>query len=220
MRVDVRARRPDGLGVGAESRERCIRSAAELGAERAGLDDQHADAERCDLGRQRLGHPLERELRRAVGAESGRRDLAAHRAHLHDRAAALRAHMRQHRLRQGDGAEEHRVHERAQLAGVDLLDRADRAVAGVVDEHVDAAEALERGATAAATWASSVTSSAQREHAVGRAGDELVERLRAARRGDDAVAARSAACAMWRPKPEELPVMSQTRESVEVMAAR
>jgi hypothetical protein len=52
--------------------------------------------------------------------------------------------VREHRLRERDGAEEHRLHHVAQVVGLDRLDGADRSDAGVVDQHVDAAEAVER----------------------------------------------------------------------------
>ena len=47
-----------------------------------------------------------------------------------------------------------------------------------------------------------------RVDALGSGRDEVVERVRAARRGDDAIAVRERAPrARWRPKPEELPVI-------------
>jgi hypothetical protein len=53
--------------------------------------------------------------------------------------------VREHGLGGRDGAEEHHLHQLAQLRRRELLDRADRAVAGVVDQHVDLPERLQRG---------------------------------------------------------------------------
>ena len=116
----------------------------ELGAKRAGLDDQYANPEWGDLGCERFGDGLERELRRAVGAEPGGCELTAHRADLDDRPVSALAHAGQHRLEEPDGADEHRLVPSLELVDVDLLHRADRSIAGIVDEHVDAPEPVDR----------------------------------------------------------------------------
>jgi hypothetical protein len=138
---------------------------------------------------QRLRGRLERELRRAVRAEAGHGDHAAHRADLDDRAGAALAHVRERRPGQRDRAEVHRLHHVAEVVGLDLLDRADGAVAGVVDEHVEAAEAVERRGHRGGDLPAVGHVERHGMDAVGRGGDEVGERPGAPRRGDDAVAA-------------------------------
>src|SRR5262249_40862309 len=73
-----------GAGVGA----------VQPGAERAGLDDQHLDPERGNLGGGGLRQAFESELGRRVGADTGEGYAAAHAGDLHDGARALPAHVR------------------------------------------------------------------------------------------------------------------------------
>ncbi len=139
-------------GVVVDRRRRLVhRPLGPVGAEGAGLDRGHLDAERRDLLGQRLGQRLERELRRGVVGVGRVGDEPGHRGDVDDVPAALRAHPGQHRLERVDDAEVVGVEERAHLGVVALLDRRQVAVAGVVDQHVDAAE---RGRAAAATAAS------------------------------------------------------------------
>jgi hypothetical protein len=46
----------------------------------------------------------------------------------------------QHRLDEPDRSDEHRLVQSLELVDLDLLERADRSIAGIVDEHVDAPE--------------------------------------------------------------------------------
>jgi hypothetical protein len=144
------------------------------------------DAEGLDLVAERLGQALERELRRAVGAEARRGHLAADARHLHDRAAALLPHGRQDQARERCRPEEVEVEERAQLLVGRLLD-GDLRAAGVVHEHVDATEAVERDCHGglAVRWVGHVE--ANRVDALGFA--ELGKPVGAPRRRHDGVAA-------------------------------
>jgi hypothetical protein len=96
--------------------------------------------------------------------------------------------VREDGLGEGDGAEEHRVHERPQVAHVDLLDGSHRAVTGVVDEHVDGAEALERRRHGSVDVLGAGDVQRGGQHPLGRGRDKVVECLRAAGGGDHAVA--------------------------------
>jgi hypothetical protein len=100
------------------------------------------DAEVGDLERERLAERLQRPLRRVVHADSGKRGDAADRGDLDDVAGALLAHDRQRRLGHPDRAEDVGLDLVAGLLRGDLLDRAEEPVAGVVDDHVEAAELL------------------------------------------------------------------------------
>jgi hypothetical protein len=102
------------------------------------------DPEAGDLVAQRLRQTLERELRRAIGAEAGRRGLAADARHLHDGAAALTPHMGEDGTRQRGGREEVELEQEPELLVGGLLDRSHLRATGVVDEHVDAPEVLHR----------------------------------------------------------------------------
>ena len=62
------------------------------------LDDHHADPEVTELEVHRLGHRLERMLRRRIGPFQRRADLALDRADVHQHAAAPLAPPRDHRL--------------------------------------------------------------------------------------------------------------------------
>ena len=150
--LDEAPGRAGGLGVGRVLRAHHGRTRAEqVGAEGAGLDDHDLDPERRHLGGQRLGHGLQRELRRAVDAEPGHDDLAADTAHHHDRPAAALAHVRQHRAGERERAEHVQVEQGAQLVVRGLLDGADLGAAGVVDQHVDPAVPVDGASATAAS---------------------------------------------------------------------
>jgi hypothetical protein len=71
--------------------------------------------------------------------------MTSHAAHHHDRAGAARSHVRQHRSSQRERPEHVQIEQRAQLAVRGLLDGADLGAAGVVDQDVDPAVALQDG---------------------------------------------------------------------------
>ncbi len=70
------------------------------------------DAEAAHLEAQRVGDRLQRVLGRVVAAAAGERQPPAHRADVDDPAPALRAHLRQHQLREAHEPE----HVRLELA--------------------------------------------------------------------------------------------------------
>ena len=135
------ADRPLVVGLGRMDRHR---AAGPVGREAAGLDRGDLNAERRDLVRHHLAEAGDRELRRLVRAQPRRAaPPPADRAHLQDAAAALLAHDRQHRAGDVDDAIEIRVDLRAEVVERDVLGRVGVGVAGVVDEHVDAAERVD-----------------------------------------------------------------------------
>ena len=117
---------------------------AELGAGTTGLDDGHADPERRDLLRDRLGEPLDPPLAGVVERVSGERDLAAVGGDLNDPPAALGAQVRQGRADQLDGASQVGGDDVVDLGVSELLGGTEQAVAGIADDHVDAADLVER----------------------------------------------------------------------------
>ena len=119
--------------------------------------------------------------------------------------------MRQHRSGDAEQAEHVGAEQLAGLRGAGLLDRAEQAVAGIVDQDIDAAELLHRLARGLV--------------GLGLAGDVEPRRQQALMcakaRGDGVGIAggrnhriarpSSAASAIRAPKPREAPVMNQTR---------
>src|SRR5260370_32301013 len=69
---------------------------SDLGFGVAGLDDDHADAERPYFQAQGFGHALQRELRCAVQRLVRDGDQAANGANVHDVTTALATHAGQH----------------------------------------------------------------------------------------------------------------------------
>ncbi len=102
------------------------------------------DAELGHLRGQRLAETFERPFRGVIEAEVGEGVDAADRRDLDDVAGALRAHDRQRRLRHPQRAEHVGLDLRAGFLLADLLDRAELAVAGIVDDDVEPAEASVR----------------------------------------------------------------------------
>src|SRR6266545_4442669 len=117
----------------------------ELGAEEAGVDDGGADGEWRDLGLQRFHPALEPELRGGVGGTELRADEARARRDRDDVARALLAHDGQDGAGDVHRAEQARRQLPLDLLGRQLLEVAGIEVGGVVDQHVDAAEALDGG---------------------------------------------------------------------------
>ena len=116
------------------------RGARPVRAERPWLDDQHIDAQRLHLGRQRFGDAFHRVLRAVVIAGSCETREAADRGNVDDQAAALLAHDRKHRFRHVDQAEHVGLEHCANLIVLTFLDRREIGIAGIVHEHIDATE--------------------------------------------------------------------------------
>ncbi len=162
---------------------------------------------------QRLREALERPLRRVVGADQRERRDAADRRHLQDVAGALLAQERQRRLRHPHRAEDVGLHLVAELLLGQLLDEAEVAVAGVVDDDVEPAEVRVRllrrprsrppGRSRRAGAAA-----ARRRTSRTRSSRVLVSRAVAATRSPRS----SAAIVHSRPKPRDAPVMNQVFE--------
>ena len=117
----------------------------QLGAEEAGLDEHRADAERRDLGGQRLHPALHPELRRGVGRAELLPDDASGRGDRHDQPGALGAHDGQHGAGDVQRAEQVGLDLRPEVLRGDFLEEPGEEVAGVVDQHVDAAKPLDGG---------------------------------------------------------------------------
>ena len=147
-------------------------------------------AERRGLGAQHPAEAVDRELGGLVGGDAGRAaDAAAHGRDLHDEAAALLAQHRDGRLRDVVDAPEVGLELGAEVLVVAGLDGRDVGVAGVVDDHVEAAEPLARlgdRRAGARLGVGDVESDGLDASAV--LGDEVVELLGPAGGGGDAVA--------------------------------
>src|SRR5262249_39560728 len=108
--------------------------------ERARRDRVGVDLRRRDLGRERLGEADDAGLRGALRAQVRARLRRAAAREVHDLAVAAPAHVRKDLAAGADGAEEVHGDRVDPLRPLDLIDRAERAIAaGVVDEDVDLA---------------------------------------------------------------------------------
>ena len=96
------------------------------------------------VDRLRLGHEDHAALRRAVRDGPGAADQTPARRAVDDRAAPLFDHRRQHRARHQERALEARVHLRVPLVLVAPQRVVGHVDAGVVEQHIDPAERLER----------------------------------------------------------------------------
>lgn len=122
-----------------------LSTSAALNAVRKRLgDDEDADAERCNLARERLRPALERGLAGRVAADGGERHLLALAAHLHDRTRATLPQVGQRGAHIGGRAEQVLLVHGPQRDICDLFGGADLSGAGIVDEHVDTPEHLQR----------------------------------------------------------------------------
>jgi hypothetical protein len=130
-------------GRATDLREHAERATEEVRAKRAGLDDEDADPERRDLGGEAFGEAFEAMFHCAVGSEARCSGESADARDLDDGTAAALSHVRKDGARGSDGAEEHRLECSPKFLVRGLLHRAQDAVARVVDEDVDLAEALE-----------------------------------------------------------------------------
>ena len=104
-------------------------------------------------------------------------------------AVPLRPHGGQHGAGHLRGSEEIDLHLLAQLVGQEFLGRAERAASGDVGEHVDAAEARERGLNRLQARIRVGHVEADRERRLTVFSGERVERVRPPSRNDGAVAA-------------------------------
>ena len=105
----------------------------------AWLDDAYLDTDRRGYRSERLHEPLDREFGRVVPGAEGLVDLAADRRDVDDAPGALRAHRRQHELREAGEPEHVDVELATGLLERNVFDRSVRAVPGVVHEQVDPA---------------------------------------------------------------------------------
>jgi hypothetical protein len=120
------------------------RAAGEVGAEGSRLDDDDLDSQGSGLQAQRVRDPLDGELGRGVVAGSRRGGAAADRGDVDDRPATPVPHAGQHLFGQVHQAEEVRREQLGDVGRVGFLNRGAVAVAGIVDQHVHAAEPLSR----------------------------------------------------------------------------
>ena len=107
---------------------------------RHGVD---ADPARPELAGERPGQPDQPGLRRAVGGRLGDADLAQPRGDVDDRAAAPLDHRRQDGPTGVEGGRQVGPDDRVPVGRVDLEERPDQRQPGVVDQAVDAPEALD-----------------------------------------------------------------------------
>ena len=116
----------------------------ELGAEEAGLDDGGVDAERLDVEPQGLHPSFDTELAGGVGGDELLADQPGGRGDRHDVPGALAAHHRQHGPGDVHRAEQVGLDLGSHLGGADLFEVAGVEVAGVVHQHVDPPEPIDR----------------------------------------------------------------------------
>ena len=116
----------------------------QFGAEEARLDDRGSDAVRLEVEAERLHPSLDTELARRVGGDELLADQPGGRRDRDDVPGPLAAHHREHGAGDVHRAEQVRLDLGAHLRGADLFEVAGVEVAGVVDQHVDATEPLDR----------------------------------------------------------------------------
>jgi len=116
----------------------------QLGAEEAGLDEHGADPVGRDLVGQAFHPALQAELRRRVRRGERAADDAAGRGDRDHQPGALLAHDREHGACHGHRSEQVGLDLAADLLRRELLEEAAEEVGGVVDQHVDASEPLDR----------------------------------------------------------------------------
>src|SRR5947209_11118708 len=120
------------------------RVAAELRVDRAGHDVADLDSVVPDLLHERLAEAVETELRGVVGGHAWVRIRARERRDVDDVAAAAPLHNGDGRAAAVEDAEQVRLQNRAELFRRHLLDRLEEADARIIDQHVHAAELLDR----------------------------------------------------------------------------
>ena len=124
----------------ASSPRRCRLAAGEAGRDRSGQDVGHANVVVAQLLHQRFAERVERGLRRAVGGAAGKRILRREAADVDDPPAAPVAQVWNRRLAAVEHAGEVGADDAVPLVVRHIGDRHADADAGVVDEHVEAAE--------------------------------------------------------------------------------
>ena len=114
------------------------RYAAPLAADGAGLDENHFDAEIAHLHPQASAESYDGIFRCVVPVAAGFAEVAGHRRHVDDASAALLPHIWKHELGEAREAEDIYVELPAGLLLGHRLERAEVAVARIVDQNVDA----------------------------------------------------------------------------------
>jgi transcriptional regulator with XRE-family HTH domain len=178
-----------GRGVVADRLAGLGERAQEAGAERTRLDGHDPDPERDDLLAQRLGHGFQRGLAGRVVAGPDGGTARPDRGDADDRAAALRPHAGQDGLNQRARPEEVGREQLLDLIVGGLLDGGAVAVAGVVHEHVDGAEALPGGPHDGAYLGVVGDVQRERERGAGAGPGEILDRGGVARCHHDVLAA-------------------------------
>ncbi len=178
----------DSFGIGGELGHVFQSSAGEIGAEGAGFDDENFDIEGLHLEGESFRKTFEGKLGGRVGAEAGKGELTADAADVDDGAGALGAEGRQEGAGDGDGAEEVGFKLGAEFGFGGFFDSADGAIAGVVDEHVDATEVSESGAGGGGDLSRIGDIESERQDTIGGEGRDGGETGGVARGDDDAVA--------------------------------
>lgn len=117
---------------------------AEVGRHVPWLDQRDFDAEFADLALEGLHESLDSPFRRRVRAHAGIADLATDARQLEEAAALLGTQMRQYRASQLDRTDEVGVQRARQFLVAEFFRRSCESVAGVGEDHVDAAEFGER----------------------------------------------------------------------------
>src|SRR5258705_336128 len=130
----------DRRGIGGIVRENGLGGSREVRAEASGLDDRDLDPERPDLFGEHLREALDTPLGRRVRAATDRADASSHGRELEDPARSLTSHHRESRLGQVHDTKEIRLKLGAEVLHGRVLDRGKVPIAGVVDQHIEAAE--------------------------------------------------------------------------------
>ena len=112
----------------------------EVRAEAPGLDDRDFDPERPDLFGEHLREALDTPFGRRVRAATDRADASSDGRELEDPARSLASHHRDSRLGQVHDAKEIGLKLGAEVLHGRVLDRGEVPIAGVVDQHIEAAE--------------------------------------------------------------------------------
>src|SRR5258706_9756018 len=144
LRAIVPALKPrdgaDRRGIVGIVRENGLGGSREVRAEAPGLDDRDFDPERPDLFGEHLREALDTPLGRRVRAATDRADASSHGRELEDPARSLASHHRDGRLGQVHDTKEIGLKLGAEILNGRVLDRGKVPIAGVVDQHIEAAE--------------------------------------------------------------------------------
>src|SRR4051794_18222165 len=132
----------DRRGIGGIVRENGLGGSREVRAEAPGLDDRDFDPERPDLFSEHLRESLDTPLGRRVRAATDRADASSHGRELEDPARSLTSHHRDSRLGQVHDPKEIGLNLGAEVLNGRVLDCGKVPIAGVVDQHIEAAEGV------------------------------------------------------------------------------